>query len=101
MRMADYPECCVVDCGRKVSAQGLCATHRRQLERMGTFHPIRPHRSPRKGTVRLAGLSVSRDCARKLERFVRERGLTMNAAITDIIEAWAVRTHRSQAGMAP
>jgi hypothetical protein len=39
--------------------------------------------------VKLSGLTVSRDCADKVNRYAKDCALTVHAAMTDIIEDWA------------
>jgi hypothetical protein len=88
--MAELRQCSVTDCGRKVQAGGLCQTHRKQLRKLGAVRPIRQYRPPRQGTVKLSGVTVSCDCADKVKRYASEGGLTVNAAITNILEEWAL-----------
>jgi hypothetical protein len=35
-------------------------------------------------------MTVSIDCADKLRRYAQENGLTVNAAMTNVIEEWAL-----------
>jgi len=88
-------QCSVADCGRKVQAGGLCQTHRKQLRTFGAVRPIRQHRPPRRGTVKLSGVTVSCDCADKVKRYASDGSLTVNAAITNIIEQWALNALRN------
>jgi hypothetical protein len=89
-RMADPRLCSVADCGRKVQASGLCQTHRKQLRKHRAVRPIRHYRPPRQGTLKLSGVTVSSDCADKITRYATESGLTVNAAMTNILEEWAL-----------
>ncbi|HLL53036.1 MAG TPA: hypothetical protein VK447_05780 [Myxococcaceae bacterium] len=88
-------ECSVTGCGRKVQAGGLCQTHRKQLRKRGAVRPIRQHRPRRRGTIKLSGVTVSGDGADTLRRYAREDGLTVHAAMTDILEEWALNARES------
>jgi len=89
--MADPPRLCsVADCGRKVQARELCQTHRKQLRKHGAVRPIRHYRPPRRGTLKLSGVTVSYDCADKITQYATASGLTVNAAMTNILEEWAL-----------
>ena len=89
--MAELRRCSVLGCGRKVQASGLCQTHRKQLRKLGAVKAIRLYRPAREGTVRLSGVTVTRDCADKVNRYAEDSALTVNAAVTNIIEEWAAR----------
>jgi hypothetical protein len=58
------------------------------MRKHGAVKPIRHYRPPRTGTVKLSGLTVTRDCADKVNRYAKDSGLTVNAAATNIIEQW-------------
>ncbi|HLL52855.1 MAG TPA: hypothetical protein VK447_04860 [Myxococcaceae bacterium] len=87
--MTELRRCSVPDCGRKVQALGLCQTHRRHLRTLGVVKAIRQCRPPRAGTVKLSGVTVSRDCADNVNRYAKDCALTVHAAMTNIIEEWA------------
>jgi hypothetical protein len=87
--MAELRRCSVPDCGRKLQASGLCQTHRKQLRKLGAVKPIRLQRPAREGTVKLLGATVTRECADKVNRYAKDSALTVNAAVTNIIEEWA------------
>jgi len=88
-QLRNLRRCSVPDCGRKLQASGLCQTHRKQFRTLGVVKPIRQYRPAREGTVKLSGLTVTRDCADKVNRYAQESALTPNAAVTNIIEEWA------------
>jgi hypothetical protein len=81
--------CNVADCGRPVSARGLCQTHYRQQRAGGDSRPIRPYRKRRSGTRKLQGLSISHDCAEAIEERAERSGRAAAAIIADVLEAWA------------
>jgi hypothetical protein len=84
--------CTVEGCGRPEAAKGLCQTHRRHVAVLGHPRPIRSYRERTSGTVKFAGLRLSPGCVRKVRRFADARGLSPNAAVQEILEAW----HASQ-----
>ena len=90
--MATPDICSVPECGRKALAGRLCQTHRKQLRKHGAVRPIRRHRSPRRGTIKHSGVTLSADCAGMIERYAAANGLTVHAAMTDIIEEWATHS---------
>jgi hypothetical protein len=96
-QLRNLRRCSVQDCGRKLQASGLCQTHRKQLRKLGAVKPIRHHRPRRTGTVKLSGLTVTSDCADKVNRYAEESALTPNAAVTNIIEEWAAEEARRAA----
>jgi len=59
--------CAIPECGRPVSARGLCQTHYRQVRTDGESKSIRPYRKRRSGTRKLQGLSISTECADAIE----------------------------------
>jgi hypothetical protein len=87
--------CKVPDCGRPVRARGLCQSHHKQDCKFGQVWELERRQPRRKGTVRLSGLSVTREAADKVRRVASERGFTPNHLITDILEDWAKRKHRA------
>ena len=44
--------------------------------------------------MKLSGVSLTRDCADQLKRYAKDSALTVNAAITNVIEEWAVESLR-------
>jgi hypothetical protein len=83
--------CSFSGCGRPSRALGLCQTHYKQKRKLGTMRAIKPKRQGREGTVRFAGLSLTRECAEAIDALARKSGVAANAVITDILEAWARR----------
>jgi hypothetical protein len=85
---AASPHCSEPDCGRPSYVRGLCQTHHRQLITTGKTQPIRPYRRRTAGTVKFSGLRLSQRCAEVLGRDARRRGLSRNAVIAEVLEAW-------------
>ncbi|HLL53645.1 MAG TPA: hypothetical protein VK447_08875 [Myxococcaceae bacterium] len=85
------------DCGRPSYARGLCQTHHRQKLTTGTLRPIRPYRKRIPGTVKLAGLRLSRHCAGLVRAHADGTGLSLGAAIAEILEAWHDSTRKKRA----
>jgi len=86
---AGRTSCAVPGCGRPINAGGYCQTHVRHLTLYGRTLPIRPYRERRQtGTVPIAGLRLTEDCAHELRRLAATRGLSLGASIADILEAW-------------
>lgn len=83
--------CTVEGCGRPARARGLCQTHYKHLRKYGSTRPINPKRHGREGTVRYAGLSLTKQCADAIDSVARSEKVAANAVITDIIEGWARR----------
>jgi hypothetical protein len=83
--------CIVPKCGRPRFAQGLCQTHHRQLLMTGEFKPIRPYRQRKPGTVKFAGLRLSKHCADVLGRYAARRDISLGAAIADVLEGALVQ----------
>jgi hypothetical protein len=91
-RATQRPRLCAVEgCDRPSRARGLCQTHYKHVRKYGKARPINPKRQGRDGTVRYAGLSLTRGCAGSIEGVARRKGIAPNAVITDIIEDWARR----------
>jgi len=91
--------CEVPGCGRPAYVLRLCQSHHRHsLKRTpGSTEPlpaIRPYRKRTDGTVKFAGLRLSRLCVARLRKKARKRGLSNGAAIADVLEAWANRSAR-------
>jgi len=85
---AASPTCGEPDCGRPSYARGLCQTHHRQLITTGKTKPIRPYRRRTAGTVKFSGLRLSERCAELLGHAARRKGLSQNAVIAEVLEAW-------------
>jgi len=87
--------CSVADCGRRAKARGLCQTHWKRLRETGKVGgPIKPVRPRRLGAVRVGGCSLSPHAVKTVERYAGERGVAVNAVVTDVLEAWARRRNR-------
>jgi hypothetical protein len=96
MKMIEVPACRAPDCNRPVRARGLCQTHYNHDRNTGRLEPIRPRRPPRRGTTkRLSGHVLTHECAAAVSSHAKDRGLAVNAVITDVLEAWA-RRRRAQ-----
>jgi hypothetical protein len=54
----------------------------------GTLRPIRPYRERSEGTVKLGGLRVTHHCAELVTAHAERHGLSVGAAIADILEGW-------------
>jgi hypothetical protein len=93
-RPAPRDRCTVAECGRPSRAQGLCQTHHRQLLTAGKLEPIRPYRERRPGTVKLGGLRLTVPCAETVKAYAEQHGLSLGAAIADILEGWNARRHK-------
>ena len=78
--------CNVPDCGRRAYAKGRCQTHHQHVRTKGTPRPIHPYRTRVPGTVKFAGLRLSPQCAEQLQRLSQQRGLSMGAAIADVLQ---------------
>ncbi|HLL53324.1 MAG TPA: hypothetical protein VK447_07255, partial [Myxococcaceae bacterium] len=78
----------VTDCGRSVYARGLCQTHHRQKLTRGKLRPIRPYRKRNAATVKFGGLRLTRHCAEQVRAHAARNGLSLGAAIAEIIERW-------------
>lgn len=76
----EYP-----DCGRPVVARGYCDGHYKQYIRRGNsrrgMHPLRPEGPPK---VKLPGVHVRRETARKLRAVHRNQ----YRAVQMVLEAW-------------
>jgi len=70
---------------------GLCQTHYKHLKKYGRPKPIHLKREGRKGARKFAGLSLTADCADLIDILARVQGVSRNAIITDVLEAWARR----------
>ncbi len=80
--------CTVEECGRRVSARGLCQTHHRQMQLDGKVKPIRRYRRRRAGTVKFSGLRLTPHCVAVVKAYARRRGISAGAAIAEILEEW-------------
>jgi hypothetical protein len=54
----------------------------------GKLQPIRPYRKRTDGTVKFAGLRLSRGCAAKVDAYATEQGIALGDAIAAILEGW-------------
>jgi hypothetical protein len=88
--------CSFPQCGRPRYAQGLCQSHYRQLLKTGRMTPIRPYRKRRRNTVKYSGFRLSPECAGLLQRKSEREGLSKDAAIAAILEAWHRRGQRKK-----
>ncbi len=86
--------CHLEGCGRKARALGLCQTHYKHLKKYGKPKPIHLKREGRTGTRKFAGLSLTKECAELIDALAKERKVSRNAIITDVLEAWARRHAR-------
>jgi hypothetical protein len=97
MKMIEVPACWAPECHRPVRARGLCQTHYNQHRHTGRLEPIRPQRRPRRGTnTRLSGHVLTCECAAAVSSYAKDRGLAVNAVITDVLEAWARRRRKKR-----
>ena len=80
---------------------GLCQTHYKHLKKHGRPRPIHSKRESRPGTRKFAGLSLTAACAELIDALARERKISRNAVITDVLEAWARRHHARPRGEEP
>ena len=83
--------CKVPNCGRRSYARKVCQTHHRQLMTAGKLQPIRPYRKRTDGTVKFAGLRLTRGCAAKVGAYATEQGIARGDAIARILEDWVVK----------
>jgi hypothetical protein len=86
--------CTIRGCGRPTFARGLCQTHERHLQKFGEIREIRPYRHRTPGTVKFAGLRLSPRCAKQLQRHAGRRGISLGAAIADVLEHTLVKPRR-------
>ena len=87
--------CMVPDCGRRSYARKVCQTHYRQLKTARKLQPIRPYRKRSDGTVKFAGLRLTRGCAEKVDAYATEQGIALGDAIARILEDWVARGAKS------
>ncbi len=93
--------CHLEGCGRPARALGLCQTHYKHLKKYGRPKPIHLKREGRPGARKFAGLSLTAECADLIDSLARERKISRNAVITDVLEAWARRHARTRGGGEP
>jgi hypothetical protein len=86
--------CRVSGCGRPAYAHRYCATHRRQILKKGRTRPIRPYRRRVPGTVKVAGLRLSREAAQGILREAAQRQVSLGAAIASAVESWWMTQRR-------
>lgn len=87
-KRSEQSSCIAPDCGRPAYARELCQTHHRQQSTTGKLRSIRPYRKRRTGTVKLAGLRLSHHCAAMVRAHAERTGVSLGAAIADILETW-------------
>src|ERR1044072_1097690 len=78
--------CTAPKCGRDHYARGFCQTHHRQMLTTGELKPIRPYRPRKPGTVKFAGLRLSKHCADMLGRHAARLDISLGAAVADLLE---------------
>ena len=83
--------CVIHGCGRSIHAEGLCQAHYEQAGELGGAKSSTPKRAPRAGKVKYLGLSLTPECAQRLDRLAEEAGVAANQLVVDIVEAWALR----------
>jgi len=86
------PQICEFEgCGRPFYTKGLCQTHHRQRQATGTLKPIRRYRDRSCGNIKFAGLRLTPYCVERIQRIVDARGISVSAALSEILDAWARR----------
>ena len=93
----EQPSCIAPGCGRLPYARGLCQTHHRQKTTTGKLSPIRPYRERTPGTVKVAGLRLTPQCADAVRAHAAQIGLSLGAAIAQFLEAWHASTRKERA----
>ena len=88
--------CKAEDCSRPATNHGWCQTHYRQWMKTGETRPIRRYRERSAGTVKVAGFRLSRRAATRVQRYARERGFSLSAAIAAIVEKAVTRRARAR-----
>jgi hypothetical protein len=97
-RAQDAQQSCIVpDCGRPPYARGLCQTHHRQKTTTGKLREIRPYRKRTPGTVKVAGLRLTPQCADAVRAHAAQIGLSLGAAIAQFLETWHASTRKERA----
>ncbi len=80
----------------------MCQTHYKQMRKSGTVRPIRNYKPPQTGTVRLpGGVTVTRECAAKVDSYASEHGYSRHRVMTDILEEWAQAMARGRDSAEP
>jgi hypothetical protein len=64
----------------------------------GKLKPIRPYRERVPGTVKLGGLRLSVHCAETVKAHAERHGLSLGAAIADVLEQWHARRRKRSGG---
>jgi len=91
--------CQVPGCGRtRYGRQDHCQTHHRQMLETGTVRPIRPYRPRSSGTVKFAGLRLSPEVVREIERICARKRISQGAAIALALEAWHAARQKAKPG---
>src|ERR1044072_6067182 len=78
-------------CDRPATAKGFCQTHWRQLRTTGDTRPICPYRPRDDGRVKFGGLRLSSTGAEMIGRKARRAGISIGAAISEVLEEWNTR----------
>jgi len=91
MSQGESKHCRVEGCGRSVRARGLCQTHYKHLRRGERLLPIAPKRSPREGTEKLSGFSLTHHAAKVVRTSAERRRVAISAVVADVLEQWARR----------
>jgi hypothetical protein len=89
--------CIAPDCERPSYARGLCQTHHHQKTTTGRLRPSRPYRKRTAGTVKVAGLRLSQHCANTVRAYAARAGLSLGAAIAEILETWHAGPRKERA----
>jgi hypothetical protein len=98
MEIGMKKRCTASGCSRLATQDGRCQTHRRQSGSTGTARPSRRHQELKEATVKLAGFRLSPKTAECVRRYARERGLSVGAAVVDIVEREIARRARKADG---
>ena len=93
----EQPSCIVPGCGRPPYARGLCQTHHRQKTTTGKLREIRPYRKRTPGTLKLAGLRLTPQCADAVRAQAAQTGLSLGATIAQLLETWHASTRKERA----
>ncbi len=83
--------CRVEGCARPLYCRGLCQTHYRQQRTTGKTTEIRPYRKRHPGTVKVAGVRLSKKAAKAVRRYSRRRKVSPSAALAALVELAAER----------
>lgn len=81
--------CTAPGCTREARARGLCTTHYRRTLRSKRPDLTAPVR--RRDLVTVCGLRLTPECAARLEREAKDRGLPLYRVTADVLETWAAK----------